>query len=72
LVIDPEIFREKDEFYKDVQTAISELKTSPKAEGFSEIYYPGERSQKLRKENLEKQELEIEDSIYKKLLELKG
>jgi L-2-hydroxycarboxylate dehydrogenase (NAD+) len=69
ILINPELFRPIKDFKNDVQEAINELKNAPKADGFTEIFYPGERSQKLRQENLKKGCIEVEDTLYYKLKE---
>lgn len=72
ILLDPSFFRPLDDFKKDVETAINELKNAPKAEGFNEVYFPGEKSHKIRQKNLSKEEIEISENLYnnlKKLLE---
>lgn len=70
ILINPAIFRPLKDFKRDVQTAIDELKSAPKAEGFKEIYYLGERSARLRKENLEKGFVDIDEQLWKSLTNL--
>lgn len=69
VLIDPSMFRPIEVFKKQVQASIKELKSLPKAEGVKEVYYPGERSQKLRLKHLKKGKFEISDKLYE---ELKG
>lgn len=67
ILIDPTIFRPIKEFKKDVSAAISELKNAPKMRGFEEIYFPGERSQKLRIQHFQEGKFEISNSLYELL-----
>jgi LDH2 family malate/lactate/ureidoglycolate dehydrogenase len=41
-VIDITAFVEKEQYYKDIKTLISEIKSSPKSKGVDRIYLPGE------------------------------
>lgn len=68
ILLDPTIFRPLKEFKRDVQAGIDELKSSNKRVGVTEIFYPGEQSQKRRIQNLENGFIEIQDEVYKKLL----
>ncbi len=70
ILIDPALFRDVKEFKNEVETAIKELKSLPKAKGVEEIFYPGEQSQKLREENLKTGEIEISDDLYSQIKEL--
>lgn len=70
ILIDPTLFRPLQDFKKDIQTAIDELKTSPKMKGFEEIYYAGEKSQLLRQKNLESNTVELSDKLYQDLQNL--
>ena len=67
ILINRALFRPIDKFKDDVETAIKELKNAPKADGFDEIYFPGERSQKLREENLKAGEIEVSDQLIQNL-----
>lgn len=69
ILFDPTIFRTIEEFKKDIDTAISELKNSRKREGVKEIFYPGEQSQKIRQENLKKGYIEVDESLLNKIKE---
>lgn len=70
VLIDPTLFRPLDDFKNDVETAIKELKNSPKAEGFSEIYFAGEQSYKKRMECLKNGEVDISEKLFKNLKEI--
>lgn len=67
ILFDPALFRPLSDFKKDIDTAINELKTSKKREGVTEIFYPGEKSQKIREKNLKNGFIEIDESLIKKL-----
>jgi L-2-hydroxycarboxylate dehydrogenase (NAD+) len=64
ILINPEIFRPLSDFKRDVRKAIDELKQAPKAQGVEEIYFPGEKSQRLRKTQSDNGEIEINDKLY--------
>lgn len=64
ILIDPQKFRSLAEFKNDIQKAIEELKSAPKAEGFKEIYFAGEQSAKTREMNLKDGTLEIGDKLW--------
>lgn len=68
ILIDPTLFRPLSDFKRDVQTAIAELKSSPKMKGFHEIYFAGERSYKTRQDNLAMGTIEITEKLYSKLI----
>lgn len=70
ILIDPASFRSIDEFKKDAGLAITRLKESNKMKNVKEIYYPGERSYRLRKSNLEKGEIEVSETMLKQLREI--
>ncbi|MFA5137022.1 MAG: Ldh family oxidoreductase [Patescibacteria group bacterium] len=70
ILINPELFRPLEEFKRVIDNAVAELKNSPKAEGFDEIYFAGEKSQTLRKKHLEAGEFEISDNLYNELQNL--
>jgi LDH2 family malate/lactate/ureidoglycolate dehydrogenase len=68
IVIDPTLFRDLKEFKDDIQTAIKELKSTPRANGFHEIFYTGEQSQKRRLESLKVGSIIIDQEIYNSVL----
>jgi L-2-hydroxycarboxylate dehydrogenase (NAD+) len=67
ILIDPSMFRDIKDFKRDVQAGINELKASQKRVGVTEIYYPGEQSQKKRLENLKNGFIIVEDTVYEQL-----
>jgi uncharacterized oxidoreductase len=64
-----EAFRELDEFKQEVTEFAHYLKSTPRAEGFDEIYYPGE-IEHIRTQKSLRDGIEVEDSTWKKLREL--
>ena len=69
MVFNPAAFQDIVKFKEDVSKLIKEIKSSRKAEGVKEIFVPGERSERLKQENLKKDFLEIDEEIVK---EIKG
>lgn len=69
ILFDPTIFRSIEEFKKDIDTAIAELKNSKKREGVKEIFYPGEKSQKIRQENLNNGFIEVDENLLNEIKE---
>ncbi len=67
ILIDPNILRPLNEFKKDVDSLINEIKSSPKMKTVSEIYLPGEKSQKIRSDYVKAGEFELDDKIYEEL-----
>jgi L-2-hydroxycarboxylate dehydrogenase (NAD+) len=70
ILINPELFRPIADFKTDIQKAITELKNLPKASGFAEILYPGERANKKRKFHLKSGEFDISEKLFSALNEL--
>ncbi|MBP9758638.1 Ldh family oxidoreductase [Candidatus Dojkabacteria bacterium] len=70
ILIDPNILRPIEEFKNDVTSLINEVRNSPKAQGVKEIYFPGERSQKEKNENITNNEFELDDKIFDELKQL--
>jgi LDH2 family malate/lactate/ureidoglycolate dehydrogenase len=66
-LIDPEIFLNINTFKKRVQKNINDLKKLPKARGFTQIFFPGEKALISRSNNLRKGYLEIPDQLWKHL-----
>lgn len=67
ILIDPEMFRDLNEFKSDVQKAIDELKSAPKAKGVNEIFFPGEQSYLKRQKNLERGEIDVSEKLMESL-----
>jgi len=70
ILIDPTIFRPLEDFKKDIDMAINELKNAPKADGVTEIFYPGEKSAKLRDRQIAEGLVEINDGLIEKIKNL--
>ena len=69
IAIDPLILGEPVEYEKIIENTISSLRGSTPMKGNGEVYYPGERTLKSRKENLELG-VPVEEDIWNKVLEL--
>lgn len=67
IAIDVEKFRDVDDFNKSIEQLVGEVKSSPKAEGFSEIFYPGELEDKSEEVNRKLLGLKIFDSTLSDL-----
>lgn len=67
IVINPAFFTDLNEFKKNISTMLDELKAQPAAEGYGEIFYPGERG-RLRSDKYDKDGIEIVDEIYNYLV----
>ena len=67
ILIDPTMFREIEEFEKDVKAGIRELKDLPRVNKNTEIYYPGEQSQIARDQTLKNDYVEIDNNLWNKL-----
>jgi LDH2 family malate/lactate/ureidoglycolate dehydrogenase len=67
ILINPELFRPIAEFKTDVQKGIDELKSLPKARGFAEILYPGERANMVRQNHLESGEFAVSEKLFDSL-----
>ena len=70
MAINPEIFVEENEFRNSVSDIISKVKSARKLPGVEEIFIPGEKGDKKKKEVLESGEIEIEDNLFKQLKEV--
>jgi len=69
IAIDPLKFNSAAFVENVIQETIQQIKTSEKAEGVNQIYYPGEQSLKTRKENLEIG-IPVDDGVWAKVKEL--
>lgn len=67
MAIDPNIFVTTDEFKDRVSKIVSEVKSARKLPGVEEILVPGERSNRLAKQRIDTDEIEIEDNLYSEL-----
>ena len=64
-----EAFRPLDEFKQEVTEFAHYLKSTPLAEGFDEIYYPGEIEHRRTQKSL-RDGIEVEDATWEKLRSL--
>ncbi|MCK4327494.1 MAG: Ldh family oxidoreductase [Candidatus Diapherotrites archaeon] len=69
-VIDPEAFAGRDEFEEKVSRLVEEVKASRKAEGVEEIFVPGEKSARKKRENLKNGFIEVDDALWEELSSL--
>ena len=69
IAIDPSIMLDENEFLTEVSRIQSVIKSARKAEGISEIFLPGERGDRLTQHVLKTGEIEIEENLWKQLLE---
>lgn len=63
ILINPAFFRDINDFKNDVEAAIKELKSAPKAKEVTEVFFPGEQSYYKRQRNLEKGEITISEKL---------
>lgn len=59
----PSVFQPIDQFKEGVSKLANEIKSSRKATGVDEIFLPGERSEKIKQENMKKDFLNIDEKI---------
>jgi 3-dehydro-L-gulonate 2-dehydrogenase len=69
IIIDPKKICSEDKIEDTINKAIGHLKSSELAEGFNEIYYPGEDFIRFRKDNLENG-IPVDEGIWKEIKEL--
>lgn len=67
LAIDIEKFSDGTDYEQRIEQLIGEVKSSPLAEGFSRIYYPGELEDETEKENLKLGGIRVFDSTLVEL-----
>ncbi|MEA3355378.1 MAG: Ldh family oxidoreductase [Patescibacteria group bacterium] len=70
ILINPTSFKPLKQFKKDIDKVIKELKKAPKQKGVEEVFYPGERSMKLRDKQLKAGTVDIDDTVYSNLQDL--
>ena len=70
MVIDPSIFTDLEVFQKEIDDLRKEIKNSRKTKGTEEILLPGERSERIKQENLKNRYIEIDDKIIEELKSL--
>jgi LDH2 family malate/lactate/ureidoglycolate dehydrogenase len=67
LAVDPAAFLQPDEFRRRVDAFIDRVKSAPKRPGVSEINYPGEGSQRLKRHRRESGALTLPRSHYEEI-----
>jgi LDH2 family malate/lactate/ureidoglycolate dehydrogenase len=67
LAFNPGAFEDINKFKDNVSKLIEEIKSKRKEEGVEEIFVPGERSERLKNENLKKEFIEIDDKIIEEI-----
>lgn len=68
MAIDPSVFVPLDQFKSQVDALIQEIKKSGRRSGVDELFYPGERSERKRSINREREYINMIDRIYNDLL----
>ncbi|MEI8067781.1 MAG: Ldh family oxidoreductase [Candidatus Shapirobacteria bacterium] len=69
-VIDPNLLVDVKTFKFQVSQMVEKVKSTKKLPGVDEIFVPGEMGNKLTKQNLDRDEIEIEDNLLNKLKEV--
>ncbi len=72
ILVRTDAFGNKMDFEERTESLIQEVKNSRRADPGEEIYYPGERSARNRKQNLEKGVIDIDDVTYNNIKEITG
>jgi len=67
ILINPVLFRSINDYKTDVEKAIAELKKAPRAKGFEEVLFPGERASRKRNEHMKLGEIEVSESLLQLL-----
>ncbi|MGH9628441.1 MAG: malate/lactate/ureidoglycolate dehydrogenase [Bryobacteraceae bacterium] len=69
ILIDPGLYRDRDDFYAEVIRYIDYLKGSPLRPGFGEILYPGEPEERTQKHRTE-HGIPIDDATWNEIVEV--
>ena len=72
MVIDPKLFMPSDQFPARVSAFRQVIETNRPAEGNASVRVPGDRSQRLRRENLAKGMIALDEKVHARLRELAG
>lgn len=67
---DPSVFQPIEQFKKNVSKLARDIKNSRKAEGVSEIFMPGEKSEEIKKKNMKKSWVDLDKKIIKEIKDL--
>lgn len=65
----PTMFSTKENFEKEVEQLVNDIRGSRKAKGVEKIWLPGEASTSKMKQNLESGKIDIKDETWNKLLD---
>jgi LDH2 family malate/lactate/ureidoglycolate dehydrogenase len=63
IALDPSIMVPLKKFKEDVQKLIDEIKNSPRAEGFDQVWIPGEQSQRHMEQCLKNGTVQVDDNL---------
>lgn len=69
-VIDPNLLIDVETFKSQVSQMVEKVKSTKKLPGVEEIFVPGEMGNKLTKQHLESDEIEVEDNLLNKIKEV--
>ncbi|OGG09879.1 hypothetical protein A2154_04555 [Candidatus Gottesmanbacteria bacterium RBG_16_43_7] len=69
-VIDPDLLGGRKQFAKNVTLLIKKVKNTKKLPGVKEIFTPGSRGNRLSKQRLAADQIEIEDNLYRELVKV--
>jgi LDH2 family malate/lactate/ureidoglycolate dehydrogenase len=72
LVIDPNIFGDRDEFISNVTTLIEKVKETKRLPGIDEIFVPGERGNRQAALIRANGTIDIEDNLLEELRRVAG
>jgi LDH2 family malate/lactate/ureidoglycolate dehydrogenase len=72
VVIDPKLFMPSDQFPARVSAFRQVIETNRPTEGNANVRVPGDRSQRLRRENLAKGMITLDEKVHARLRELAG
>ena len=70
MVLDVNFFRPIEEFKSEVDRLIDLVKKSKKAQGFTEVFYPGELEYRKEQSLKEEGSIFIDDDVWNKLIKL--
>lgn len=72
IALDPNLLTNPAEFRKNMTQLAHKVKSTKKLPGVKEIYLPGERGNKLTKQHVAKNEIEIEKNLFQELKKAAG
>ncbi|MBI4175666.1 MAG: Ldh family oxidoreductase [Candidatus Aenigmarchaeota archaeon] len=71
-IIDPELLTDRDDLRNQVSQLVEKVKATKKLPTTDEILVPGERGGKLASERKRRNEIEIEDNLYREIIVASG